>query len=118
MGVSKHDAFLDDLIYNFKDIDEDPKKVNWVMKDGIWLRDFGTSRFKMPDIIAGYSDGKGYLVAELKGSKKKRDKARVQIESGIEMLMTQHPFCCTAKPYFVKKFVTYSRKGYNYEVLE
>lgn len=109
----KHDDYLEDLVYNLKDIDENPKRISWIMKDGIWMPDKKAIRTSMPDIIAKYYDGH-YLVAELKGSKKKRAKAIDQIMYGCHFLSVEHD---VRHEYIVKKFVWYSRKGYQYEII-
>jgi hypothetical protein len=115
MRVDRHHMYLEELIYHFENIGEDSKKISWIMKDGIWMPEGVRSRMKMPDIIAGYYDG-GYLIAELKGSKEKKSKAILQIDSGEEMLKTISPFCYNTNAYYVRKFVSYSRlDGYHWE---
>jgi len=115
MSQNQHNIYLEELIYHLEDIGEDSRNISWIMKDGIWMSESVKSRMKMPDIIAGYYDG-GYLIAELKGSKQKKSKAILQINSGEEMLKTVSPFCYNPQPYYIRKFVHYSRlDGYHWE---
>ena len=103
-----HNQYLDHLINNLSVIDEDMKEVRWVLKDGLYLHEHSHTRRKLCDIILVY-DGHGVPI-ELKGSWKKRPKAKEQIASGVHLL--NHELGLTA-PY--GKIVIYTPKGYEYE---
>jgi len=63
----------------------------------------------MPDIIACYRN-KDFLVAELKGSRKKRAKAVYQIECGVKFVESNLIF-----NKIFKKFIVYEQGKYYWE---
>jgi hypothetical protein len=106
-----HSGYLDALINRLTEVDETPKDIAWIMKEGVWMVDRGTARLQMPDIILCYYSH-DYTLIELKGSWSKRAKAKAQLDSGEEFI----------KKFYVpglvtKKFVVYQGPGYEYEVL-
>lgn len=108
MGHHKHDAYLDELVFRLTEIDENPRKIQWIMKDGIWLKDDSLAYYKMCDLLLAYQD---YIIpVELKGSKKKRTNAIEQIISGAEFARQVLHYTV---PY--GKFVVYGNQGYTTE---
>jgi hypothetical protein len=108
----RHDYFLDRLIDNLEDIGEDPYRVKWMMKDGIWMPDNSTSRFKFCDLILIYYDDYGIPI-ELKGGSDKKSNGVKQIISGREFIEDELNLDC---PY--GKFVTYGSGRYSFTKLD
>lgn len=104
------ECYLERLISRIEEIDEDPNEIDWIMKEGIWYRP-NHEQISMPDIIACYRN-KDFLVAELKGNKKQRGKARFQINSGVDFVVANF------QPNRIyKKFVVYDHGRYYWEML-
>ncbi len=103
-----HEFYLESLISRIHEIGEDPRNIDWIMKEGIWYRP-NHEQSSMPDIIACYKN-KDFLVAELKGSKNQRSKARGQIESGVRFVESHMDY-----NRIFKKFVVYDRGHYYWE---
>jgi len=83
-----HDFYLEELINNLNEIDEDKKKIKYIIKDGIWLRENSFERISLPDLIIIYYNHNGKPI-ELKGSKSKRAKAISQLKYGKIFIMTE-----------------------------
>lgn len=83
--MSRHDYHLEELIHNLEAVDESPKDVAWIMKEGIYLPNHCTNYNELCDLILGYYDQSISLI-ELKGSRSKRAKAKQQIQSGLELV--------------------------------
>ena len=78
----KHNKYIDYLIDNLYEIDERPEDVEWIMKEGIWLKKYSTSRYKMCDLILFYyPEFERITLIEVKSNRKKRDKAKIQLDS-------------------------------------
>jgi hypothetical protein len=105
-----HEQYLERLVSRLDEIDEEPKNIAWIMKEGIWFRP-NCEQISMPDIIACYRN-KDFLVAELKGSRKKREKARYQIDCGVRFVELNLNF-----NRIFKKFVVYDQGSYYWERL-
>ena len=86
-GEARHNFYLDELVNRLYNIDEDYKKIQWIMKDGIWKMENQATRFKLCDLILVYYGGRAIPV-ELKGSRHKRTKAIIQINSGRKFIET------------------------------
>jgi len=106
--MTLHEKYLERLIFRLKEIGERPKDIEWVMKEGIWYKK-NHEQISMPDIIACYRN-KDFLVAELKGSRNKRDKAVSQIEQGVKFVEINLTF-----NKIFKKFVVYEQGKYYWE---
>lgn len=106
--MPQHEKYLERLIFHFKEIGEKPKNIEWIMKEGIWYRP-NCEQISMPDIIACYRN-KDFLVAELKGSRKKRAKAVYQIECGVKFVESNLIF-----NKIFKKFIVYEQGKYYWE---
>lgn len=110
-GHERHNLYLENLVANLSRIGEDSRRVRWIMKDGIWLKEGTTERNTLCDLIICYQDLHACAV-ELKGSRNKKHKAVLQVESGAlfaREVLGYNPV--------VKKVVFYSNRGYNYEVV-
>lgn len=106
--MKQHEQYLENLIFRLKEIGEKPRNIDWIMKEGIWYRS-NCEQISMPDIIACYRN-KDFLVAELKGSRKKREKAIYQIECGVRFIELNLQF-----NRIFKKFVVYEQGKYYWE---
>lgn len=80
-----HDYFLEKLIYHLSEIDENQNEIEWIMKDGVWQKRGLNQNHSLCDLLVGYFGGFGVPI-ELKGSVKKKSKAKKQIISGREFL--------------------------------
>jgi hypothetical protein len=104
-----HDRYLDELCWRLPEIDENPYKVKWILKDGIWMPEDSVDRIELCDLVLAYYDGHGVPI-ELKGDHSKRNKAISQIQSGkrfIEDVLDMD--CCYGK------FVVYKNGKYIWE---
>lgn len=108
--MKPHEKYLERLIGRLNEVGEDPRDIAWIMKEGIWYRS-NHEQISMPDIIACYIN-KDFLVAELKGSKKKREKARKQIDSGVRFIETNLKYNNIRR-----KFIVYEQGHYYWENL-
>lgn len=104
-----HDYYLDELVNQLELIGENRREIRWIMKDGIWQPD-GFERKKLCDLICVYKDR--VVPIELKGSRKKRKKAREQIQSGMDF--AKYELGMDA-PY--GKFVVYGKGRYRSELV-
>jgi hypothetical protein len=106
----KHDYYLSELIRNLYQIEEDPRQIKWIMKDGIWLPERGnTKRGSLCDLILVYHDGFGVPI-ELKGSMEKKQKAKDQLDWSRRFIIDELHL-----PVPYGKFVCY-KKGCAYHV--
>lgn len=80
-----HDWYMNELVRNLEQVGEDRTGIEWIMRDGIWMKQNSLGQLKLCDLIIGYYDGTGSAI-ELKGSKKKRRKAMAQVRQGIKFL--------------------------------
>lgn len=85
MTPTLHDYYLNNLIHHFDKVDENINGMEWIMKDGIYLKKDSNEKFKLCDLIIGLYDKTGLLI-ELKGSKKKKSRAIPQLYGGDEVL--------------------------------
>ena len=106
--MKPHEKYLEHLIARLNEVGENPREIAWIMKEGIWYRP-NHEQISMPDIIACYTN-RDFLVAELKGSKHKREKARRQIESGVKFIELNFPYNRIRR-----KFIVYERDQYYWE---
>lgn len=110
----RHQYFLNELCLfeNLRQIDEDPTEIVAIFKEPEW---WNCGRVqKTPDIFIFHLDG-SVSVVELKGSKKKKTKAVVQIRNGKKMI---HELFGVPRNKIVGKFVTYhQRRGYHWELI-
>lgn len=110
---ARHDKKLEDLVNNLHLIGEDIESIVWLFKDGNFYKPNTCNQRKCCDIIAGYNDY-SVLLAELKGSKAKRDKAILQLQSSEDLINKYF------RDYYVgsKKIVYYGNgKRFDYESL-
>lgn len=107
-----HSFYLDQLIDRFYLIGEDKRDFQWIMKEGIWLKQDSYEQNSLCDIVGVRYDGTG-LVVELKGSKRKKSCAECQLYKGVDFLRD----VIGVDKRIDKKFVLYRhRKKDNYEV--
>jgi len=107
--MGNHDYFLNQLILNLDKIDEDIYATQWIMKEGILQHNNSKSQMKLCDLLIGFYDGSG-LCIELKGSRSKKDKAKLQLASGYELMTTSMNYDNVRK-----KVVYYTDAMYSYE---
>jgi hypothetical protein len=81
----RHDYYLDKLVANLSQIQEDKRDIKWVLKDGLWLAEHSCNRKSLCDLILIYYNNEGVAV-ELKGSKNKRSKAKKQCKQGKKFI--------------------------------
>lgn len=114
-----HNYYLDELVRNLPQIDEDLTDISWLVTNPYWLKEEERDRKSLCDLIIVYQEGaiEGIPVEirpasahELKSSSKKRSKARSQLEMGRQFIEQE----LELKPIY-GKFVTYGRGGYTYE---
>jgi len=106
--MEQHEQYLENLIVRLDEIGEKPRDIVWIMKEGIWYRP-NHEQISMPDIIACYRN-RDFLVAELKGNRKKRAKAIDQINWGVKFVESN------LQPMRIfKKFVVYEQGKYYWE---
>src|SRR3990167_10114113 len=90
----KHNSWLETIVNHLNLIGEEPDEVAWVMKNGIWQKEDRTGFHFMPDIILEYhrigGNLRDYLIVEFKHSRKHKQKAYQQIESGKAFLEEFH----------------------------
>lgn len=106
----RHDQYLDNLISRLDEVNEPFGEIHWVMKNGTWFPRQSVRRRKMCDLVVAYYTGQFSLI-ELKGSRKKRAKAREQIEATHEFVRGLFLY-----ESLVKKIVYYKDGEYTYEV--
>lgn len=106
-----HDHYLDELVKNLGDVGEEPRGIEWIMKDGIWIPGSTTARHTLCDLICVYYGGTASAL-ELKGSHHKRRKAVIQLHAGkdfIENVLNMEVRCM--------KVVYYTNKGYEHDIV-
>jgi hypothetical protein len=101
-----HDYYLETLINNLDSIGENRRKIHWIMKDGIWIKENSYDHNKLCDLILVYYDNHAIPV-ELKGSSVKYDSAVLQIDSGRRFITD---VLNLSSPYGI--FVVYSNNCY------
>lgn len=111
-----HDYYLDRLVANMNKNGYVKENVEWIMKDGIYLRPDSQAQFKLADLVVKYYNFEGtdfYIADELKSSHKQKHKAKKQLASTEEFLRD----CHNATDYLLK--VTYYNGGkYNWEIIK
>jgi len=85
MTQTTHDYYLDCLVNRLHKVNEDPREIEWILKDGIWLREKRNIRRSLCDLILVYQDGIAVPI-ELKGSMAKERKAISQLNAGHEFI--------------------------------
>lgn len=75
-----HSKALDYIVQHFFAIGEDPRNINWVMREGIWMPK-NTDYLVFPDFILGFAN-KQAVPVEYKSMKSHKDHALIQLESG------------------------------------
>ena len=111
MGTDKHALYLEELSShrNLRKIGEDKRKTKVIFYEPVWL--FNGRQAEAPDMLLERVSGT-WVVIELKGSKKKREKAKSQIASGKQLL---HRIFGIPLNKIIGKMVFYSKAGYKYE---
>lgn len=106
----KHGFYLDELVKNLRQVGEEPRDISWIIAEGIWLKERSCMYNSLCDLIVGY-EGFSVNLLELKGSKKKRQKALLQLGSGVDFVKNHFP------TYTIKelKIVYYTGGQYEYE---
>ncbi len=100
--------FLEKLVHRLNEVREDKSKINWILKEGIWLQENSTNQQQMCDLILVY---KRYAIpVELKGSFDKKNKAIQQIYQGKRFIQENLKL---RVPY--GKFVVYTGNRYKFE---
>ena len=107
----RHNYYLEQLVERLEEIDERRNRVHWILKDGIWHRNYSTEKHKLADLILAYYDGTAVPV-ELKGSKDKKDKAIEQLKSSYWFIKKVLNLEC-----YFGKFVVYGDNKYEYETI-
>lgn len=80
-----HDYYLHKLCTQLDSIGLKQKRVDWIIKEGIWLKDNGYDRQSLCDLIIGYDNGKAYPV-ELKPYWNRYKKAVNQLMQGKDYI--------------------------------
>ena len=111
---SPHELYLDRLVNHLHEIDENIRNACWIMKEGLYLKNNSENQKKLCDLIIGYYNNSISLI-ELKGTKNKKDKARIQLLSGFELATECFGY---DKDDVVMKAVYYTNSGYEYEIIE
>ena len=81
----QHSHTLDKIIRDLTLINEDPTKVEWVMREGDLYRGGIPEQAPLCDLLIGYQDKEG-LCIEAKRSRNRRDKAIDQLNHGFYLL--------------------------------
>jgi len=81
----QHSHTLDKIIKDLTLINEDPSKVEWVMREGDLYRAGIPEQAPLCDLLIGYYDKEG-LCVEAKRSRKRRAKAIDQLNNGFYLL--------------------------------
>jgi len=110
-GQRLHEHYLDELVKNLDVIGEDWDGIDWVMKEGVWLKDGSKTMKSLCDLIVVYYGGIGVPI-ELKGNHSKRPKALKQLSAGKDFIETEVGLLV---PY--GKFVVYDNGRYGCEVV-
>ena len=119
-----HTHRLDWLVAHLEKIDESPKNIAWIMREGIWLPDGEVEKNKLCDLIIDYYTGHWSLV-ELKSglprslgknyAEEQRNYAIEQLRSSMRFIEEQFK----AKPSNVlSKIVYYDIDHIEYEVIK
>lgn len=95
-----HNAFLERLITHLGDIGEHPRRMRWIMKEGIYLKEDSIEYRPFPDLICVYKDYG--IPIEIKGSRQKKTKGLKQLCQGALFILNELELEC---PY--GRFVTY-----------
>lgn len=103
-GEERHTHFLDKLVTNLYSVGENPRKMHWIMKEGIWLREDDVGYKPFPDLICVY-DSYGIPI-EIKGSRQKKTKGLKQLCQGALFILNELELDC---PY--GRFVTYNTRS-------
>lgn len=111
---SPHEYYLDNLVNNLHKVDEDIRNACWIMKEGLYLKNNSENQKKLCDLIIGYYNNSVSLI-ELKGTKNKKDKARIQLYSGYDLVTNYFGF---DHEDIVMKAVYYNNGGYEYEIID
>ena len=111
--IDPHSFYLDELVKNLESIDENPLKLQWILKEGLWYHKGSTALYSLCDLILVYYDGYGVPV-ELKGSKNgdKKSKARNQARAGRNFVVNVLGKQCS-----YGKIVFYDNKKYDFELV-
>jgi len=81
----QHSHTLDKILHDLTLINEDPTKVEWVMREGDLYRAGIPEQAPLCDLLIGYKDKEG-LCVEAKRSRKRRHKAIDQLNNGFYLL--------------------------------
>ena len=81
----EHGHTLDKILHDLTLINEDPTKVEWVMREGDLYRAGIPEQAPLCDLLIGYKDKEG-LCIEAKRSRNRRDKAIEQLNHGFYLL--------------------------------
>jgi len=106
-----HDLNLEKLVSHLDFIGEDREKIEWVMKDGLWMPDKSIKKNTLCDLIIVKYDGTGVPV-ELKRSKTNYSHAKHQIYSGRDFIINRLNKQC-----HYGKFVTYGTGRFENKIL-
>jgi hypothetical protein len=109
---SKHSFYLEELVERLSEIGECKKQIEWLALEPIWYKYNSYEQDKMCDIIGAYENGIAFAW-ELKGNYKKKAKAIVQVNQGERFLKEVMNY-----EQVIKKFIIYSRKGYEYHIIK
>ena len=110
--LTPHDQSLERITSNLTRIGEDPSEIEWVISEGIWLKDHSTAMKSLCDLIIIYAGDIG-IPAELKGNMHQRGKALKQLLAGKEFIETELGLLV---PY--GKFIVYRELNYNVERID
>lgn len=103
---------MDELVKRLDEIDEPTIDIQWIFKNGIWLKRNGCPE-KLCDLVCVYYD-KHVSCIELKGSRKKRRKARQQLYNSrlfVQNVLKYKDYSLTLK------IAYYANGQYEYEEL-
>lgn len=108
----KHTKALDYIVSHLYAIDENPRDVKWIIREGIWMPGNSVDYTMFPDFIIGFGNREAIPI-EYKSMRKHKDHALVQLQSGKkfieDVLGYDVPYC---------KFVWIVGREYKFEVIK
>ena len=112
---SKHDIYLEQLIYNLDRIGEDKSNIEYVLVNPMWYEQ-PNSQNKMADLVLLNRDGIIKII-ELKSNNHQRRKAVNQVDSTERYIEELDHYFHHRFTGLEKKIVYYGTGEYDYEVV-